>query len=119
MCVFLLGAKLKTHFNQTKMSTYQLPDCTTMIECHRILRKTLLPLLFCNPAAAQGTPGRLVHVDDVIGCVMVDGTSREQEGVGLTERLGNLLKTMRFLCVFWICFYNACSPTYLATLLLL
>ena len=93
MCVFLLGAKLKTHFNQTKMSTYQLPDCTTMIECHRILRKTLLPLLFCNPAAAQGTPGRLVHVDDVIGCVMVDETSREQEGVGLTERLGNLLKT--------------------------
>ena len=53
------------------MSTYQLPDLTTMIECHR-LRKTLLPMLFCDPAAAQGTPGRLVHVD-VIGCVMVDG----------------------------------------------
>ena len=88
MCVFLLGSKLKTHFNQTKMSTYQLPDLTTMIECHR-LRKTLLPMLFCDPAAAQGTPGRLVHVD-VIGCVMVDGTSREQKGVGLTERLGNL-----------------------------
>ena len=77
MCVFLLGSKLKTHFNQTKMSTYQLPDLTTMIECHR-LRKTLLPMLFCDPAAAQGTPGRLVHVD-VIGCVMVDGTSREQK----------------------------------------
>ena len=135
MCVLFLGAKLKTHFNQTKMSTYQLPDCTTMIECHRILRKTLLPLLFCNPAAAQGTPGRLVHVDDVIGCVMVDGTSREQEGVGLTERLRNLLKTtvvhkkyvyrtyyLGFLCVF--CAFSGfastkCMLTYLATLLLL
>ena len=93
MCVFLLlGSKLKTHFNQTKMSTYQLPDCTTMIECHR-LHKTLLPLLFCDPTAAQGAPGRLVHVNDEIGCVMVDGTLREKKGVGLTERLGNLLKT--------------------------
>ena len=86
MCVFLLGSKLKTHFNQTKMSTYQLPDLTTMIECHR-LRKTLLPMLFCDPAAAQGTPGRLVYVD-----WMCDG-GWKQKGVGLTERLGNLLKT--------------------------
>ena len=51
------------------MSTDQLPDFTTMIECHRYYAKPFsAAVLFGDPGAAQGV--------DVIGCMMVAGAKR-------------------------------------------